>query len=232
MAVMRRYALYYAPERDDPLARFARSWLGRDPETDAVCTQRDIAGIPRGRQRDITEDPRHYGFHGTLKAPFPLADGLTEDDLFATAQTFAAARSSFETGKLVLKEISRFIALVPRDASADLNKLAADCVSDFDRFRAPLPPEELARRRAGGLSPRQDELLLQWGYPYVMEEFRFHLTLTGSLDTEERETVCRVLANLTAPFCVKPFVVRDLAIFMQDDRKTPFRIVARFPFAA
>jgi hypothetical protein len=65
-----------------------------------------------------------------------------------------------------------------------------------------------------------------------MEEFRFHLTLTGSLEKEERERVRRVLADLTAPFCVKPFAVRDLAIFMQEDRKTPFRIVARFPLAA
>jgi len=232
MAAMRRYAIYYAPERNDPLARFARSWLGRDPEADTVCARREIADMPHGRQHEITEEPRHYGFHGTLKAPFPLADGVTEDDLFAAARAFAVVRAPFETDKLVLKEIGRFIALVPCSVSEELNRLAADCVRGFDRFRALPPPEELARRRAGGLSPRQDELLLQWGYPYVMEEFRFHLTLTGSLQKEERETVRRILADLTAPFCVTPFAVRDLAIFMQDDRKTPFRIVARFPFTA
>ena len=33
-----------------------------------------------------------------------------------------------------------------------------------------------------GLTDRQEALLTQWGYPYVMEEFRFHITLTGALD--------------------------------------------------
>ena len=37
------------------------------------------------------------------------------------------------------------------------------------------------RRRPETLSPRQRELLHRRGYPFVMEEFRFHPRLTGGL---------------------------------------------------
>jgi len=40
---------------------------------------------------------------------------------------------------------------------------------------------ELPCRRQAVLSPAQDALLVRWGYPYVMEYFRFHCSLTGSL---------------------------------------------------
>ena len=51
---------------------------------------------------------------------------------------------------------------------------------------APLTPVELERRRAAGLTPEEDALLLRWGYPFVLERFRFHLSLTGALRDAER----------------------------------------------
>ncbi len=41
------------------------------------------------RLAEITADPRLYGFHGTLKAPIALADGVTERDLLEAAGNFA-----------------------------------------------------------------------------------------------------------------------------------------------
>lgn len=228
---MRRYAIYFAPTPDEPLARFARGWLGRDPESGEMYRQPVIPDISAKRLDEITADPRHYGFHGTLKAPFPLVSGKTEDDLVAAVSVFAAGWRAFRLDGLTLKAIGRFLALVPSEASPALEDLAADCVRTFDRFRALASAEELTRRRAAGLSPRQDEYLMRWGYPYVLEEFRFHLTLTGSLDELEHSVVKRKLEELTASFCAVPLVIRDLAIFTQDDRAAPFRVLARLPLA-
>lgn len=226
---MRRYALYYAPRPTEPLARFACAWLGRDPETDAACTRLKIDGVPPDRLQGMTADPTHYGFHGTLKAPFPLAAGRTEAELLSHVRTFTAERRPLQLDHIALRTIGSFIALVPSEPSAELNDLAAACVTTFDMFRAPTSEDELARRRASGLTPHQDALLVRWGYPYVLDEFRFHLTLTGSLAPDERAGVHRLLTDLTAPFCAGSLAVRDLVVFLQDDRQSPFRVLARFP---
>lgn len=228
---MRRYAIYYAPRPNEPLARFARSWLGRDPEMDTSCEQVAIQSILPARLAEITTEPRHYGFHGTLKPPFALADDVTEQDLLSDILLFAADRKPIRIDKIIVKKIGGFLALVPDPPSAELNKLAADCVRTFDRFRMPTTAAELERRRVAGLSKRQDKLLLKWGYPYVLDQFRFHLTLTGSLEKPERKLIRDVLRELTADICAEPIFVRDLVVFTQDDRASPFRILARFPLA-
>ena len=228
---MRRYAIYYAPRPDLPLAQFARSWLGRDPESGALCRQPALSNITSSRLAELTADPRHYGFHGTLKPPFALAPGISDDDLFTAVSAFAAARPEIHLDGIVLKQIGRFVALVPRGKSTALNDLAADCVRDFDIFRAPPSSEDLARRRAAGLSPRQDAYLVRWGYPYVLEEFRFHLTLTGSLDEPEGSLLKQILNDMTVPFRAAPLEIEDLVIFAQEDREAPFQVLARFPLA-
>ena len=226
---MTRYALYSAPRPEEPLARFAAEWLGRDPAKDRSVPQPAVAGFTPASLAEITEDPRRYGFHGTLKPPFDLAAGMSLDQLLADAAAFAAARPPVDLPGLHLKAIGGFLALVPY-ANPALDRLAADCVREFDRFRAPPEAADLARRRQARLSPRQDELLVRWGYPYVMEEFRFHLTLTGSLESAERDRVQRALQPLVAPLCAASHQVRDLVIFVQDSRDRPFRVLKRFPF--
>lgn len=132
---------------------------------------------------------------------------------------------------MTLARLGGFIALVPEQPSAGLGELAADCVRAFDPFRMPADAAELARRRAGGLTPRQDALLAQWGYPYVMDEFRFHLTLTGKLAEPLRERVWQALVPLTAPLCTAPVVVRDVVVFRQAEREAPFHVLARYPLS-
>ena len=89
----------------------------------------------------------------------------------------------------VVDSISGFIAVIPAEPSAELELLAAEATKAFDPFRAPLSPEDRARRNPDKLTPRQRDYLDRWGYPYVMEEFRFHMTLTGRLPAERREAV-------------------------------------------
>ncbi len=174
-----RYALYYAPRAEEALAIAASRWLGRSPDTGEARDIPPVGSIPRERLSELVADPRLYGFHGTLKPPMALADDVTERDLLDAVGAFAATESQIDVPLLALVELGDFVALVPAERCAVLQDLADRCVIEFDAFRRPAGVAELTRRRAAGLSARQDELLRRWGYPYVMEQGRFHLTLTG-----------------------------------------------------
>ena len=213
------------------MAVFGRQWLGRDADRGLEVERLRVDGVSSTDLAAATADPCHYGFHGTLKPPFALAPGRTAEDLLEAAAAFAGRRPAFAIERLELRVISGFIALVPQMKTPALDALAADCVREFDRFRAPADEGELAKRRAARLTPRQDELLVQWGYPYVMEEFRFHLTLTGRLAEPALGTILRALQPLTAALCAAPVAVRDIVLFRQPGRTAPFTVLARFPLA-
>ena len=150
--------------------------------------------------------PRKYGFHGTLKPPFRLRRGHGVKDLEDATARLAASLAPACCDGLRLTPIGRFLALTPSGSLDQLQRVAEACVRELDAFRAPASEAELARRRKAGLSPRQDALLEKWGYPYVFEEFRFHLTLSGQLSEDQMrlwtENLQQVLPNLPAPFVV------------------------------
>jgi putative phosphonate metabolism protein len=197
MATFPRYAIYYVPAQGAVLDQFGAEMLGYDAWIGAALP------FPAGvvdevpDWREVTEDPRKYGFHATLKAPISLANGETESELLAACADFAEQPRRIPVITPVVDSISGFIAVIPAERSNELEQFAADCVRAFDSFRAPLTADDRARRNPARLTPRQVEYLDRWGYPYVMEEFRFHMTLTGRLDDTRREGV---LAMLRARF--------------------------------
>ncbi len=225
----RRYAIYFAPPPASALAELGAELLGRDPETGEVRPQPRLDGIDPGRFHAITEDPRHYGFHATLKAPFALAEGVTGETLHGAAETFAASRAPASGPALALASIGGFLALVPSAAAPEVHALADACVEAFDRFRAPLTAAELERRRRSPLTPTQDRHLERWGYPYVFDEFRFHMTLTVRLTNKtEHDHVGAVLAERTAPVCIDPLRIDAIAVYEQADRQSPFLVTGRY----
>ena len=228
-AAVPRYALYYAPRLEEGLAVAASQWLGRNAETGQARALKPASEFTAERLAEITAEPRRYGFHGTLKPPLVLCDGASERDLLAAVGSFAARRRPFTVPSMALGCLSGFMALVPGQPSNELQDLADCCVIEFDEFRRPADEAELARRRASGLSPRQDELLLRWGYPYVLEEWRFHLTLTGRIHDEgERTAIGGMLRRQFAGFIDRPLAVRDLCVFRQAEPGRPFIVLARF----
>jgi len=228
-ALVPRYAIYYAPRPEEGLAVAASQWLGRSAETGQVRPLKGTSVFSAERLSEITADPRLYGFHGTLKAPIVLADDVSERDLMEAVGRFATGRRSVTVPSMALASLSQFIALVPAAPCADLQDLADSCVIEFDEYRQPADETELARRRASGLSPRQDELLLRWGYPYVLEEWRFHLTLTGRITDEgERTAITELLRRHFSGFIDRPLAVRDLCLFRQPAPGRPFTALARF----
>jgi putative phosphonate metabolism protein len=229
MSAGTRYAIYFAPDPASPLARFGASWLGYDVATGAAVAQSIVAGIEAGRLHAITAEPRRYGFHATLKPPFVLAEGRDASELDAAAAGLAAGIPSFAAPPLRLAQISGFWALTLPAPCPATHALADACVSALDRFRAPPSEAELARRRRARLSPRQEALLAAWGYPYVMDEFRFHMTLTARLAGHEGETLGRLLGPLVEPFCQAALEVDAISLFCQDGPDAPFRLVRRYP---
>jgi putative phosphonate metabolism protein len=224
-----RFAVFALPPLDSPLRVLGNAWLGRDPDIDEPVPHPVVEGIHHERLQQITHEPRRYGFHGTLKAPFALAPGQESGALRDAVDAFAAARDSFEV-RLEVGSIDGFIALVPAEPSRELDRLAADCVRELDRYRAPLTDEERARRRPERLSEKEREHLERWGYPYVMDAFRFHMTLTGRLDEPEHGRVREVLERMFRPVLGEPLWVDQVALLTQTHRVAPFRVVDRFRF--
>jgi putative phosphonate metabolism protein len=228
-----RYAIYFAPATDTALWRFGINWLGRDPVGGSALPQPSVPGLTAAQVEAATESPRNYGFHATLKPPFHLADGCDEAALRAAARTFASARTAFAAPPVSLQRIGRFQAFALTAASDAMNRLAADCIREFDIFRAPASDAELAKRRARGLSDRQEHYLQQWGYPYVLEEFRFHMTMLGSARDEAlHAAVTAFLEPQAAAFALEPLPVDAICIYQQETRQAPFRLVERFAFQA
>lgn len=220
-----KYAVFYAPD-PGPLADFGAGWLGWDGLRGVASTHPDIAGLPRPISA-LTKAPRKYGFHGTLKPPFRLINGRTEAELDAAVAALAAAVAPIAQTGMALRHLGGFLALAPLGGTTALNTLAAKAVRDLDTFRAPMTEVEAQRRRGNGLSANHEANLTRWGYPYVMEAFRFHMTLTGNLPREEAEQVLSVLAPIVTPLIPQPFVIGTICLFGAFP-DVNFRLITRY----
>ena len=206
-----RYAIFFTPT--GALAKWGAHWLGWDSATGAAPGHPQIAGLDVAA---LTATPRKYGLHGTLKAPFQLADGVTEADVRQAAESFVADRAPCNIGQLELRYDGGFVALRPAEQPQSLTTLAAAIVRAFDPLRAPLTEADIARRRRAPLTVRQDEQMLAFGYPYIFADFHFHLTLTGRLDPPEAESVIAALTPQVAPLIAMPCSIDAITLMGQD----------------
>ncbi|MGD9861860.1 MAG: DUF1045 domain-containing protein [Pseudodonghicola sp.] len=224
-----RYAIYYAPPADAGWSRFATRWLGWDMERGTEAPHPEVSDLPLP-VAEITATPRKYGLHATIKPPFRLAEGKTRAGLEDACAALCASCAPLRLDGLALARLGRFLALRPSGDTAALETLAARAVEALDGFRAPAPEAELARRRAAGLSPAQEANLMRWGYPYVMEEFRFHVTLSGRLGKDDLAAVEAALDRDLVPLLPVPFEIADLAL-MGEDEDGRFHLIHRYTLA-
>ncbi|MCL2514938.1 MAG: DUF1045 domain-containing protein [Microbacteriaceae bacterium] len=224
-----RVAIYAAPgaragdAAADLLAARAEQWLGRSATGAPVPEWGELAWT-RAAVDEITVDARRYGFHATLKAPFRLAEGRTLAELEQALDAFADERPVVTVPQLALSRLGSFFALVPGAPAEALYALAAEIVKTFDGFRAAPNEAELARRNPAGMSARQRELFERWGYPYVLDEFRFHLTLTDRIPAEQRAEVEGTLADWFAGVIGHDIPLDALALFIEPEPGAPFRL--------
>ena len=212
-----RYAIYYTPLQHHPLTKCVESWLGRSAFSDQKISTSH--GLDR-----FLDAPRKYGFHGTLKAPFHLADGVSEKELVELFDRFAANHQTLTIDKITLARLGNFLALVPASHSQELNTLADDVVRTFEHLRAPLSDVDLKRRNPSKLPDRQREYLMRWGYPYVFEEFNFHLTLTGNVPKPDQDSFENAIRSHFSEFIDQPLLISSLGLFVERERGEPFTV--------
>jgi len=226
---MKRFGIYFTPAEESSLARAAEQWLGRDIWSPACITTPYLPGISEERTRELLRPPRHYGFHATLKPPFRVAINTKEEQIMQRLTRFADNRKSFTLPPLQLQLMSDFFCLRPASDCRELFLLAAEIVQHFDDLRLPPTKDEFMRRRAAGLSSNQEMMLQAWGYPYVMNEFRFHLTLTGkTTEQEERDKLTLALSDFFPAELRQSVELDTLALFVEED-SSPMYCLATFP---
>jgi putative phosphonate metabolism protein len=212
-----RVAIYAAPDTASPWWQRGSTWLGRCALKQQPLPQpANIPGVDAPTLARLTAEPRRYGWHGTLKAPFRLADGVGLAQLGDAVDQLCRQQEAFELSALEVARMGRFLALRPAEPLPPLHALAARCVTQLQSLAAPLTPQDLERRRRAGLTPEQDAHMRAWGYPWVLDQFRFHFSLTGPLDAEPPETTQHLLAAATAHFSgLPPMRLHHLSIFVE-----------------
>ena len=220
--MFKRYAVYFVPKGE--LAKFGRAWLGWDCRKGQYISSENAFSEPLADREYFTKKPRKYGLHATLKAPFRLQTTQNEPALRSAFHGFCNHQKPAASGNLTLSEQGGFISLRPKRQSAALFELGKNCLEAFDPFRAPLDQNDLNRRRNARLSPRQNDFLHQLGYPYVLQEFQFHITLSSRLSILQREKIIPALKNLLAHELDCPFIIAHLAL-MGEDRNGQFHIL-------
>lgn len=218
-----RYAVYYAPALGSDWDHFGRRWLTGHWRHSA---------LPEAVWLQLLRSPARYGFHATLKAPFRLAQGVTETLLMDAVSTLATGQQAVNLGRLELLGLDSYVALTPSEPTQDLIKLAQRCVKELDELRAPLNPTELAHRLREPLDQRALELLQSYGYPHVLERFVFHLTLASVTCTNERVLVMEFARTILNELNLHQLSLDRLCVFVEPQPGDHFERLEDFELSA
>jgi hypothetical protein len=227
MMTAARYAIYFVPDPDTALYRFGSAVLGYDCFTGAEIPPLDALPVDAGTWSELTREPRRYGFHATLKAPFRLAAGRTESELISKFVEFSGTIAMAATIEPAICLLHHFVAITPANVCPGLSAFAASCVKHFDDFRAPLTSADRSRRLAAHLTTRQIGHVGRWGYPYVFDDFHFHMTLTGALAASCQQAMLGYLQRgLACSHGDFPISIDRLALLRQDNAGARFVVLA------
>ncbi len=150
----------------------------------------------------------------------------------ARVHALAAHLTPVPLGPLRALNLGKFVALQPIKASDELCTLAEACVVGLDDLRAALSTEELARRQIVRLDTRELELLRRYGYPYVLERFRFHFTLSGPVDQPTRQRITQAVAKSVDRLNAEaPLVLDRLCLFKESAPGRSFQRIADVPLS-
>lgn len=208
-----RYAVYFCPAEDSGLHTFGRDWLNTHA----------IPGIAPERLHALLAPARRYGWHATLVAPFALAEGVSYEDLRQKLADIAHQVASFKL-PLQLDKLDGFLALRPSSDEAAAQSLSERCVRQLNDLRAPLT-EDAWQRRAPHLNDDELRLFREYGYPYVLHRYRFHMTLCARTIDEEEQALREWLSlKLTKPLHAH---IDALTICCEKELDQPFEQIER-----
>ena len=218
-----RYAIYFAPDDDSELGIFGATVLRRRALDASDWLNPDLAvEFPQSSVwSDRIQRPAHYGFHATIKAPFELSKGQSADKLIADLAEFCQSCQTISLQGMAPIRTSRYDALAFEQQPEALRQLASDCVITFEKYRAPLTEADIKRRDPTSLSASEIENMHRFGYPYILDDFNFHMTLSGRNDHNDFAYLSWLNHLYQSMVSAAPVLDR-LCIFYQPDRNTPF----------
>lgn len=203
-----RYGIYMIPEAEN-FAELGAAWLGWDVQKGCTVPYPQEADAAL---REATKVPRKYGFHGTIKPPFHLVEGATYDSLLSQAQTLCASLAPVDIEALSVRKSEFVLVLAPEGDLDQLANLAATVLQKLDHFRASTRASELVQHRKFTLTPLQETNLKNWGHPYVLDDFKFHITLSGHMPPKDLDQL-EALANAHfAQHLERPLPVTSLTL--------------------
>ena len=222
---MPRYAIYFVPAAASELFRFGSAVLGYDCYTGASVKRPPGFDAEPDLWDRLTAEPRRYGFHATLKAPFHLSPSCAEAQLVSALHSFAGLGHTIPAFTPMVQMLSGFAAIVPGAASPATDELAGKCTTIFDAFRAPMSAQERAQRVAAGLNQSQIANLDRWGYPFLFADFRFHMTLTGKIHLNQRDVLDKLQGALSRACKDRVVPIERISLVRQNDAESPFRVI-------
>ena len=80
------------------------------------------------------------------------------------------------------------------------------------------------------LDPAQRAMLEAWGYPYVLDTFKFHITLTGNLADADLTAARARIESLGAGRLDRPMPVDAVTVYAQPAPDTPFLVARHYGF--
>jgi Protein of unknown function (DUF1045) len=227
-----RYAIYFAPVLNSPWWHKGSAWLGRDASNGNAIEQPSLSDINATDFARFTQHPRRYGWHATLKAPFRLAPDFNYQDLRQTVEKLCADCPPFKLSPLGVKWMGDFLALQAPLATDQTHAIAQKCIVNTQKLAASLSEAEKAKRRRVGLNPSQENNLVRWGYPYVFEDFKFHLSLTGVMTGADKSQMRALKLAAETYFGNMPDCqFSALSIFSETKEGDNFRLVEQIPLS-
>ncbi len=223
----KRFAIYWTPEDTSDFAAFGRAWFSN---AGPLADRSNAFGLPPELAARATKSPARYGLHATLKAPFRLGNAVTQRVLDASLTAFCTGRRRASAGPLRLSSFDGFLGLVPQSPTTEIDWLAAECVTYFDHFRAPLSEDDRERRHLDRLTVLERDFFEGFGYPHILSLFQFHITLAGPLRNPEIDIVEQALNPVIKSFCNEPFSVDHLSLMGEPTSGGPFELLHRFTF--
>ncbi|MGR6430076.1 DUF1045 domain-containing protein [Rhizobium sp. PAMB 3182] len=224
-----RYSIAFTPPPRHVLSEAAALWLGRDAFAGHLYEPHGIGGLGIHEIAFHTALPRRAGFHAMLQAPFRLKDDANPASLLKHMMTFAGGRQPFLLPPLEVARVGQGLGLIASTYPYEMHELACSVIHEFDAYRAPLSDVEIERRNPDVLNATEFANLHRWGHPHVMDEYRFHMMLTGALNASELERFERALKRFFAPALEMPLEVANLALMIEEEQGAPFHVHSLHP---
>jgi hypothetical protein len=224
-----RYAICFTPSASDPLTLAAANWLGRNVYSGEMVEPPSVRGLGIHEIAFHTAVPRRYGFNATLKAPFRLAEQVSESAMLRDLMRFSGTMKPFDIPRLEVKRLGNAFGLVPSEPCPQIDMLASSVVQAFDPYRAPLLEAEIERSNPDSLSAVQFVNFYRWGNPYVLDEFRFQMMLTGTVSAADMPRMEKVLRDFFEPVLSVSVPVANIALMIEEGSGGPFRVHSLHP---